>query len=692
MPDLKISQLTQDTTPAGADFFEIIKSPFGAGSNRKMTITSFMQNQTISWKTTGGFSFGNLANLTFPGFPFSIYHEITDYSGTNQWGPFAYYPTHNPSVDITTKGITNFDFESISLVTNKNFGSLSNFYNYIELGGSGTCEEMICAQYGAIITGTRSADEVYCLTMQSGHFGTAGDITLDKTLDLSSPAHGNGGTMTTHIGINVNDQEFGTNSWAIITKGGKVQFGAPSGKNSVQYMQDDDVAHGMTSLYPTDVYGVITSVTATTGGLSLTGLSDTDAGAFSFNGIIGSSSPSATTPAFSFRGFKKSGTTDQALGATDLNFGIFNANSITASVSILGSGFVGILNNAPSVALDVTGAGKFSGILTANGTITSPGAGGGSERFGASSLAGGSASVALGNGASAADSNVIAIGFSSIAGSGATNTIVIGSGISTSSADGVTIGNGASNWKQSVGIGSSVNAGGQDSVSVGYQGGGGTQTVMLGSKAGGSGTNNIGIGYNISVTGSGGATDSIGIGANAVTGFTNVIAIGSSAIATAANQALIGGASTSITSVYFGKGVTSAIPLAVTLSATGGSTTGVNGANFILAGGIGGGAADKGGDILLKTATTGSGTTLATMFQISENKIGFFNATTVVKQTSGANLTNNVTAGGTTDQIDDFTNLTVYATDAATIRNDIYQLAKKLKQINDGLRSYGLFT
>ena len=72
--------------------------------------------------------------------------------------------------------------------------------------------------------------------------------------------------------------------------------------------------------------------------------------------------------------------------------------------------------------------------------------------------------------------------------------------------------------------------------------------------------------------------------------------------------------------------------------------------------------------------------------------ISWFGATAVVKQTSGADLTNNVTSGGTNDTIADFTDLTVYANDAATIRNDIYQLSRKLKQINDGLRAYGLFT
>lgn len=64
------------------------------------------------------------------------------------------------------------------------------------------------------------------------------------------------------------------------------------------------------------------------------------------------------------------------------------------------------------------------------------------------------------------------------------------------------------------------------------------------------------------------------------------------------------------------------------------------------------------------------------------------NAAPAAQQTSGANVTNNVTAGGTTDQIDDFAG-SLYATDAAAIRNDIYQLARKLKQVNDGLRALG---
>jgi hypothetical protein len=77
---------------------------------------------------------------------------------------------------------------------------------------------------------------------------------------------------------------------------------------------------------------------------------------------------------------------------------------------------------------------------------------------------------------------------------------------------------------------------------------------------------------------------------------------------------------------------------------------------------------------------------------IFAGNMGFFSATPAAQQTSGANLTNNVTSGGSNDTIANFTDLTTYSNDAATIRNDIYQLARKVKQINDGLRTFGLFT
>lgn len=59
------------------------------------------------------------------------------------------------------------------------------------------------------------------------------------------------------------------------------------------------------------------------------------------------------------------------------------------------------------------------------------------------------------------------------------------------------------------------------------------------------------------------------------------------------------------------------------------------------------------------------------------------------QQTIGANV-NNVAASGTTGQFDDFTSLTTYATDAAAIHADIYQLARSVGQLTAAMRNYGL--
>ena len=89
---------------------------------------------------------------------------------------------------------------------------------------------------------------------------------------------------------------------------------------------------------------------------------------------------------------------------------------------------------------------------------------------------------------------------------------------------------------------------------------------------------------------------------------------------------------------------------------------------------------------------TGTGTKIGTLGGSSGQKLAFFNNVPVVQQISAANLTNNVTSGGDNDTIANYTDLNTYANDAGAIRNDIYQLARKLKQINDGCRSFGLFT
>jgi len=145
-----------------------------------------------------------------------------------------------------------------------------------------------------------------------------------------------------------------------------------------------------------------------------------------------------------------------------------------------------------------------------------------------------------------------------------------------------------------------------------------------------------------------------------------------------------------------GTPATNAAPTDVEISATGGSGPNVAGANITYSAGIGTGLGGGGHHIFRTAAAGGSGSdpnTLATILELTDDaKVGFFAATPVVKQTSGADLTNNVTSGGTNDQIDDWSDLSTYATDAAAIRNAIYQLSRKLKQVNDGMRAYGMLT
>lgn len=643
MADLKITQLIADTTPQGADLLTSVKSPFGAGSNRKVTVTDFMQNQTIDWQTTGGFAFGADATLGTVGGIYKIWNiadTVTDFSATDQY-PFYATIEFAPTGDLTNATIAGYEFVTTVAASNThdiaayNFSALEGFWNNdgsgnVNVGfgifgaaynnGSGDITSELVGGYffsanysSGNISGTAQKDGNFACAVGTGNYGTG---IVQRNFHFYAETPYGTGEIKNNWGLYLEPQDVGTtDSWAIQTTGGKVEFGCAAGKSQLFYLSDGDVAHGMTGIAPTNVFARFAPVITTSGGLSIIGLSDDTETPLFLGGYIGTNA--ALNPCIRLSARKANGTITQAIGANEKAFAVDN---FSTDIFIM----------------------YGSGNAAFTGTISSPGAGSNSERFGLTSTAAGTSSLALGNSASSGDTNSIAIGKSAIISSGGSNTIVIGQNISTSSADGVTIGNGASNWKQSVGVGSAVNAGGQDAVAVGYQAGGGTQTVMLGSKSSGSGTNNIGIGYNVSVTGSGGATDSIGIGANAVTGFTNVIAIGSSAAATAANQALIGGASTSITSVYFGKGVTSATPAAVSLNATGGNGAGINGADITIASGLGGTAADKGGDILFKTAVTGAGTTLATRFQISENKIGFFGVTAAVQQTGGA-----ATAGAT---------------------------------------------
>lgn len=116
------------------------------------------------------------------------------------------------------------------------------------------------------------------------------------------------------------------------------------------------------------------------------------------------------------------------------------------------------------------------------------------------------------------------------------------------------------------------------------------------------------------------------------------------------------------------------------------------------------GLADANGYLFVPTITTAAGAptqapealptgTTATVFNRFDstqyayiNGTGWKGVTLTTPLSVGATLTNNVTAGGTTDVIDNWTSLTVYTTDAAAIRNAVYQLALKVRKLELALK------
>lgn len=134
---------------------------------------------------------------------------------------------------------------------------------------------------------------------------------------------------------------------------------------------------------------------------------------------------------------------------------------------------------------------------------------------------------------------------------------------------------------------------------------------------------------------------------------------------------------------------------AAQLAANGGSVY-VNGGSSGF--NLGGGAA-AGGSVHLDAGTGGTnngdvviGVTLARSVLLggATTKLSFFGAVAANQPNAGGSITNSITAGGTADTFVDYTDLTVYATDAAAIRNNMYQLAAKVKKIDDALRLLGI--
>ena len=131
-----------------------------------------------------------------------------------------------------------------------------------------------------------------------------------------------------------------------VSPGAKLEISRASGGNL--RLSDPNLAHGMTTIIPTNVHATWASG-GSKGGAMFAGYTIDAITALDFWGYMGTGSP--TWPAVSFVAMKKDGTTVQAMAATDMAFQFKNGDyplTPVPLVSILGNGNVGIRTTSPT--------------------------------------------------------------------------------------------------------------------------------------------------------------------------------------------------------------------------------------------------------------------------------------------------------------------------------------------------------
>jgi hypothetical protein len=139
---------------------------------------------------------------------------------------------------------------------------------------------------------------------------------------------------------------------------------------------DDDVSQPATSFVGADVFGSLSSISTTAGGLSIGGISDDGSTGLALSGMLGSADPTDTVPAVVIQGYKSDGSTSIAsLGDSETVLQIMNVTN--PLVTVLGNGNVGIGVVDPDSLLDVYGADNT--VYASSGVTSAPDGGRGVE-------------------------------------------------------------------------------------------------------------------------------------------------------------------------------------------------------------------------------------------------------------------------------------------------------------------------
>lgn len=153
--------------------------------------------------------------------------------------------------------------------------------------------------------------------------GAGGDVTLGFPTSVII----NTLSVTVKLGVGTNSPLALLNLHAVV------------GSNPVQFFSDDDIAHGMTVEYPTNVFGVFDQRDAIGGGFRITGLNDGDGttkNGLVLRGFQAAGSSTTDQSAVKIDGAIKDGSGIKALGFTDLMLEVYNFG--TSLMSINGGG------------------------------------------------------------------------------------------------------------------------------------------------------------------------------------------------------------------------------------------------------------------------------------------------------------------------------------------------------------------